>query len=226
MNALSKSGMDSAQVMLAQCEALARAGASHIELLHLGDVSVRNAKLPLLAFAMGNPDPACPAIGIFGGVHGLERIGAEVVLAFLHSLVMRLRWDTSLHAQLQSLRMVFMPLVNPGGLALGTRANPQGVDLMRNAPVESQGPVPWLVAGQRISPGLPWYRGPQGQAMQPESDALCGLVTRELLSHGMAMSVDCHSGFGMRDRIWFPFAHTAKPIAHLPEMHEIGRAHV
>ena len=118
--------------------------------------------LPVFAITLGNPDPAVPAVGFFGGVHGLERIGAEVVIAHLASLLTRLRWDSSLHRQLDALRLVFMPIVNPGGLARATRANPNGVDLMRNAPVEALDAVPWLIGGQRLSAGLPWFRGPAG----------------------------------------------------------------
>jgi hypothetical protein len=35
------------------------------------------------------------------------------------------------------------------------------------------------------------------------------------------LSVDCHSGFGTSDRIWFPYAHTRSPITHLAEMHAL-----
>lgn len=35
------------------------------------------------------------------------------------------------------------------------------------------------------------------------------------------MAVDCHSGFGVNDRIWFPYAHTVRPIDHLPEIHAL-----
>ena len=54
--------------------------------------------------------------------------------------------------------------------------------------------------------------------MQPESAALCLRVERELLGRPFAIALDCHSGFGMRDRIWFPFAHRRAPIAALPEL--------
>ena len=158
--------------------------------------------------ALGNPG-APAALGLFGGVHGLERIGSDVVITWLHSLAMRLPWDVSLHALLERVRLVFMPIVNPGGMLRGTRANPQGVDLMRNAPVDAQEPVPFLVGGQRISAGLPWYRGAHGGAMQSESTALCELVERELLGRPFSLAMDCHSGFGLRDRIWFPFAQSA-----------------
>ncbi|KQU80600.1 MULTISPECIES: M14 family zinc carboxypeptidase [unclassified Rhizobacter] len=175
-------------------------------------------RLPVIAVALGNPAPDIPAVGFFGGVHGLERIGSAVVMAHLRSLVMRLRWDESLHRQLDGVRMVFMPVVNPGGIARGTRANPQGVDLMRNAPVDARDRVPFLLGGQRLSASLPWYRGPAGAPMQPESAALCRVVEEDLLARPFSLTVDCHSGFGLRDRLWFPYAHTRAPMAHLPEM--------
>lgn len=181
-------------------------------------VEVAGRALPVPVLSLGSRDPEAPAIGFFGGVHGLERIGSQVVLSYLASLVARLRWDELLHQQLQGLRMVFMPLVNPGGLMLGTRANPAGVDLMRNAPVEAERPVPFMVGGQRLSASLPWYRGRAGAKLEPEAQALCQVVCDELLRHRAALSIDCHSGFGLDDRIWFPFAHSTKPILHLPEM--------
>ncbi len=173
---------------------------------------------PVYVITLGNPAPELPAVGYFGGVHGLERIGAEVVISHLHSLVMRLQWDSTLHRQLETVRLVFMPIVNPGGMLLGTRANPGGVDLMRNAPVDATEPVPFLVGGQRISAGLPWYRGAANQPMEIESQAVCDVITRELLPRQFSVSVDCHSGFGARDRIWFPYAHKRAPITHLAEM--------
>jgi hypothetical protein len=135
--------------------------------------------------------------------------------------VMRLRWDETLHRQLETIRLVFVPLVNPGGLVRGTRANPNGVDLMRNAPVDSSERVPYLIGGQRISPSLPWYRGVPGSRMEQESEALCRVVRDELLQRPFSIAVDCHSGFGLYDRVWFPFAHTARPIEHLPELHAL-----
>ncbi|KAI5915650.1 hypothetical protein [Thauera sp. 2A1] len=69
--------------------------------------------------AIGNPSPA---VGFFSGVPGVERIGSDVVLSHLRSVATRLRWDETLHNQLATMRMVFMPIINPGGLSLGTRA--------------------------------------------------------------------------------------------------------
>ena len=182
--------------------------------------SAPRGELPVYALAMGNPG-APSALGLFGGVHGLERIGSEVVMTWLHSLVTRLPWDVSLHSLLERVRLVFMPIVNPGGMLRGTRANPEGVDLMRNAPVDAQDAVPFLVGGQRISAGLPWYRGAREGPMQPESSALCEVVERELIGRPFSLALDCHSGFGLRDRIWFPFAHRRSPIAHLAQLHAL-----
>jgi predicted deacylase len=185
------------------------------------EVVVGHHRLPLTVLTLGNPDRNVPAVGIFGGVHGLERIGTEVVIAFLRALTMRLRWDGGLHRQLESLRLVFMPIVNPGGMLLATRANPNGVDLMRNAPVDARGPVPFLVGGHRRSNRLPWFRGPAGAPMEAESAVLCQVVADELLTRDFSIAIDCHSGFGVRDRLWFPYAHSAAPIACLAEFHAL-----
>lgn len=177
--------------------------------------------LPVHVLTLGNPD-ADACVGYFGGVHGLERIGSAVVIAWLDSLLSRLAWDTSLHQLLERLRIVFIPIVNPGGMLRGTRANPQGVDLMRNAPVEALDSVPFLVGGQRISSGLPWYRGRLGEAMQTESAMLCDVVQSEMHGRAFSLALDCHSGFGMRDRLWFPMAHHRRPIAHLAHLHALN----
>jgi predicted deacylase len=202
---------------------LVRDGGEHLACRVICEVATGNRTFAVHAVTLGNPDPAVPAVGIFGGVHGLERIGAEVALACLRSLVRRLRWDATLHHILEGLRVVVVPIVNPGGLWRGTRANPQGVDLMRNAPVDSIDGAAFLLGGQRVSPGLPWYRGTAGAPMQPEAQALCEVVESELLAHDFAISIDCHSGFGMNDRLWFPFAHTARPVEHLAELHALSR---
>jgi hypothetical protein len=209
--------------LLDELQRLLDEASGHVQIAAVCEVQAAGRSLPVHAVTLGNTSPEVPAVGFFGGVHGLERIGAEVVIAYLRHVLQRLAWDDLLQTQLQRLRMVFMPLVNPGGLLLGTRANPRGVDLMRNSPVESPHVLPMLLGGQRISARLPWYRGELGAPMEAESRALCEVVERELLTHAFSLSVDCHSGFGVRDRIWFPYAHTALPIAHLAELEAFAR---
>ena len=138
-------------------------GGRWLQVRELGQVQLRQVggalrRLPLLCVTLGNPDPACPGIGVFGGVHGLERIGSEVVLGCLHHYVHRLPWDGLLQQQLEHLRLVLMPLVNPGGLARGTRANPNGVDLMRNAPLQASEAVPFRWPSTAI-PASGWTTG-------------------------------------------------------------------
>jgi hypothetical protein len=184
-------------------------------------VQAGGRRFPVEAVCLGHPPPDAPAVGFFGGVHGLERIGTQVVLAFLANLVERLRWDELLHEQLGRVRLVFLPVVNPGGMWSMTRSNPQGVDLMRNAPIDARERVPFLVGGQRYSNRLPWYRGASDAPMEAEGRALCALVEEELLARPFSIALDCHSGFGLRDRIWFPHAHTTAPFPDLAEVHAL-----
>jgi hypothetical protein len=206
---------------LLELERVIEAAGSHAQCEVACRVAHDGRALPVYAVTLGNPDRSLPAVGYFGGVHGLERIGSRVVIAFLASLVMRLAWDAALRHLLERMRLVFMPILNPAGMLRGTRANPNGVDLMRNSPVDCLEPVPLLVGGQRISPGLPWYRGAAGAPMEPESRALCEWVERELGHRPFALALDCHSGFGMRDRLWFPYAHRRSPMPRLPELHAL-----
>ncbi len=203
---------------LTELERLMEMGRGHLEASVACEVSLSDKRFPVYRLTLGNPDPRLPAIGFFGGVHGLERIGTQVLLYFLQGLLARLEWDKSLHQLLRDVRLVFMPLINPGGMWQSTRCNPQGVDLMRNAPVEAAGRVPFLLGGHRISPNLPWYRGVAGAEMESENHALCRAVHEELLPRPFSIAVDCHSGFGSRDRIWFPYAHSVTPIPHLADI--------
>jgi hypothetical protein len=212
-----------------QLHRLMDAGREHVQVQSWGQAQAGGQSFPLYSLALGNPAPTAPAIGFFGGVHGLERIGAEVVLAFLRHVLQRLKWDATLHRHLEDMRWVFMPVVNPGGMWLRQRSNPNGVDLMRNSPTDAGRRALFLVGGQRMSAKLPWYRGavahdPVGDddvesRMETEARALCALVRAELLGRPFSLALDCHSGFGLRDRLWFPYAHTRRPIAHLAELH-------
>ena len=70
--------------VLPHLEQLARiidTGGAHFETRTLGEVDCQGQRLPLQSVSLGNPDPAAPAVGFFGGFHGLELLGAEVVLA-------------------------------------------------------------------------------------------------------------------------------------------------
>ncbi|RDK03215.1 M14 family zinc carboxypeptidase [Paraburkholderia lacunae] len=194
-------------------------GRATFEIRTVCETTVRGRQFAVHTASMGSTDPLAPAIGFFGGIHGLERIGSQLVLDYMRALLARLEWDELLVRQLQSVRLIFMPIVNPGGMWAATRANPNGVDLMRNAPQNADARVPLLAGGQRLGAWLPWYRGRQGAPMEPEATALLHVVETELAARPLSIALDCHSGYGWSDSIWFPYARTRKLMAHLPEMY-------
>lgn len=174
---------------------------------------------PLIALRFGPADPTLPTLALFGGVHGLERIGTRVVMAQLRTFLEMARWDRLTQGLLAQTRLLMVPLVNPVGMFLKLRANGNHVDLMRNAPVEAEGVPGWhLYAGQRLSPRLPWYRGPLAAPMEAEAQAVCDFVRRELFPARIALGVDVHSGYGRVDRLWFPYARTREPFPALAEV--------
>lgn len=190
----------------------------------LGHVPCQGDLLPIYALTLGNQVQDVPCVTYVAGVHGLERIGTQVVTAFLEGLLERLEWDQVTVDLLQRVRIHILPLVNPVGMYNNTRCNGQGIDLMRNAPVDSSEKTIWLGGGHRISPLLPWYRGKAGAPMQPEAQALCDFIVREVFPAPFSIVLDCHSGFGSRNQIWFPYARSRlEPIRHLKEMYYLRK---
>ena len=177
-------------------------------------VESKNKNYPLLSLHYGNPDG--PTLLFSGGVHGLERIGAQLTYSLLENFHQRLGWDETLQVMLQKIQIVFIPLVNPTGYFEGTRSNANGVDLMRNAPIDAEERTPWLLGGHRVSKWLPWYRG-----HAPEKESLFVFDTvKDILSRSnQLISLDAHSGFGFRDQLWFPFAGGSKPFSQLSELY-------
>lgn len=180
-------------------------------------VKVRSLELPVYGIVLGPQDPTVPTLLVTAGVHGLERIGSRVVISYLETLARLLQWDEMIAETFQRLRLVFVPIVNPGGMMMRRRSNPNGVDLMRNAPIEAEGKSRFpLVSGHRISPILPWYRGKEG--WESEGQALCDFARREVLGAKVSLALDIHSGFGTVDRLWFPYAKCHRPFPHISEM--------
>ncbi len=171
---------------------------------------------PIYTLALGSKDPSAPTLALVGGVHGQEKIGTQVVLSFLETLTELLLWDTMVHEYLARCRIVLMPIVNPVGMFLLTRHNGNRVDIMRNSPLESPEAIPFL-GGQRLSPYIPWYQGKRGAPMEVESQALCDFVRREVFPSRASIALDCHSGYGAVDRLWFPYAHSTRPYPDLAE---------
>lgn len=167
---------------------------------------------PIYSFCFGTQDPSAPCIVLTGGVHGLEKIGTLILLSYLDTLLNLSTWDRSLKMMLERCRLVVIPIVNPVGMYLGKRSNGNDVDLMRNAPIDADTRPTFLVGGHRISRHLPWYRGKKNLPMEPESQAVADIVARECFGRPFSLVLDIHSGFGLNDRLWFPYAYTKKPF--------------
>ncbi|MDD5462182.1 MAG: DUF2817 domain-containing protein [Methylococcales bacterium] len=188
----------------AHCEVIAR-------------IPYKTHQFPIHCITLGSKQPETPTLAFFGGVHGLEKIGSEVILSYMQTISRLLDWDEEFAARLEKSRLVFVPFVNPVGVYIGTRANGNGIDLMRNAPIDAEGATR-LYSGHRISPRLPWYRGSGGESkMEIEAQALCYVVQKHVFSSRLSITLDLHSGFGLRDRLWFPYASRKTPFSNLAE---------
>jgi hypothetical protein len=170
---------------------------------------------------IGSEDRSLPTLGLVGGVHGLERVGTHLVLAYLDSLFEQLQWDRDLHERLRHTRIVALPIVNPAGMHMGRRSNPRGVDLMRNAPVEAVNKPAFLLGGHRFSNKLPWFRGERGGSMELESQTLCDFMRAEVFPSLASLVLDVHSGFGSEDRLWYPYARTTSPFPRLRQVEKL-----
>lgn len=178
-------------------------------------IQYKGLEFPIHCITIGSNRPEVPALAFFGGVHGLEKIGSEVIMSYMQTLSHLLDWDGEFLSRLEKSRLVFVPFINPVGVYLGTRCNGNGVDLMRNSPVEGKGATR-IYSGQRITSRLPWYRGNQS-TMEKEALALCRVVDQQLFNSPLSIALDLHSGFGIRDRLWFPYASRKSPFAFIAE---------
>ncbi len=178
-------------------------------------VTLKELSVPVYRVDIGSDSPDIPVLLLVGGVHGLERIGAQVVISWLQNLLARMTWDQHLRVLLDKVHITLLPILNPGGMYLNQRSNPKGVDLMRNSPIAAQGQSTFMLGGQRLSPRLPWYTGAPEQGMEPENRALESVIQQLLPGRPFSVSLDCHSGFGWQDQIWFPYAYRKRPMRRI-----------
>jgi hypothetical protein len=201
---------------------------SLLEILHgkariaeLARVPLGTETFPIYSVALGSTDPAAPTLALVGGVHGQEKIGSQVVLSHLETVAELLQWDSVLQHFLERSRIVFLPIVNPVGMFLLRRSNGNRVDLMRNGPLQGRGRSTFLLGGQRISPFLPWYQGKAGAPMEVESQVLCDFIRKEVFPARVSIALDCHSGYGTVDRLWFPYSYSVGPFPDLAETYAL-----
>ncbi len=185
----------------------------------LAVIPYKNMEFPIHSITIGSENPEAPCLLLVGGVHGLERIGTQVINSVLSSTARALAWDEYFQEQMKHCRIVFVPLLNPVGMYRLSRSNGNGVDLMRNAPVNSDEPKQPFYGGHRLSARLPFYRGLESGPMEIENQVLWKLVQKQIFPSKVSIALDVHSGFGYQDRIWFPYARTRTPFPYLAQMH-------
>jgi hypothetical protein len=59
--------------------------------------------------------------------------------------------------------------------------------------------------------------------MQEEAQALCDFVRREIFPSRLVLSLDVHSGYAGKDRIWFPYAKSRRMIPHVAQAVQLKR---
>lgn len=202
---------------LLQLERLIRHYPQHLRPRTELTLNYQHHEFPLYSITLGSAHSTAPTLLLTGGMHGIERIGSQVLIAWLQSLLERLNWDAHLQQQLAHLQLVLMPILNPVGMYLNQRSNGNGVDLNRNAPVNAEGNVPLLGGGHRLGAFLPWYRGRKNAPMEIENIALEKIMQTQILTRPFALVIDLHSGFGTRDQLWFPYAYRKKPIHNIAD---------
>lgn len=186
----------------------------------LDAVFLNEKEFPIWGLSLGSEAADAPVFALFGGVHGIERIGSQVVLTYLNALVNRLKWDQTYHSLLRKIKIIAIPIINPAGMFLNSRSNLNGIDLMRNAPQDTRVNSKFLVSGHRVSASLPWYRGEKDGEMEKESAALMAFCKKRLFGAPFFLSLDIHSGFGLNDRIWHPYACS---LDHFPAYEQLEK---
>ncbi|WP_417336717.1 M14 family zinc carboxypeptidase [Halobacteriovorax marinus] len=184
-------------------------------------ISYKESSYPLHCFTIGSAPKNAPTLLLIGGVHGLEKVGTHVVISYLSFLFEQLKWNTDLQKIFQNFKIVAIPMVNPVGVAHNMRSNGKGVDLMRNSPTEAIDKSLFLIGGHRLGTFLPWYRGRKKDPMQIEAKALCDKVKSIVSQSSHCLALDFHSGFGLKDRLWYPYAKTSTPFSAQNQVEKI-----
>ncbi|WP_372652111.1 DUF2817 domain-containing protein [Halobacteriovorax sp.] len=189
----------------------------------LETIQYKDQSYPIHQFSIGDSKLNSPTLVLVGGVHGLEKIGTHVVLSYLNFLFEQLKWNQDLQSFFKNFNLIAIPMVNPVGVAHNKRSNGNGVDLMRNAPVDAINKSLFLIGGHRISPLLPWYRGKKGDPMQAEAKTLCDAIKRVISKSPKTLVIDFHSGFGLKDRLWYPYAKSSDQFPAIDQVNNIQK---
>jgi carboxypeptidase D len=95
--------------------------------------SVQGREILALRLSLAPDGAEVPELLIAGGIHGDEPPGTEMIMRLLQHLCEQAETEAVQHI-LQNCVLWLMPLMNPDGLAAGTRGNANNADLNRNFP--------------------------------------------------------------------------------------------
>ena len=169
----------------------------------LGEVDYKGYRTPVNAFFISHkPRPELPTIAFFSSFHGVEWIGSRVLVNFIEHLVREIKWDEDIKSLTEKVNICGILIVNPVGRIEGYRSNGNGIDLMRNAPVKAEHAIP-LLGGQKLSKHLPWY---MGEGLEKENEIVVKFLNDYVFPSSFKMTIDIHSAFLRRSRIWIPYA--------------------
>jgi hypothetical protein len=151
------------------------------------------------------------AVSLVSGVHGLETIGIRIHLDILKCLLNPKSTHFSPALAAGKFGVYSLPILNPAGVALETRANGRGVDLNRNSGINAEKAVPFF-GGHRLSPVLPYYRG---RTLERESRALYRFLCEYAWKVGrLHLSLDIQSGYGSQNYLWWPYSYSKTRVPH------------
>jgi protein MpaA len=109
----------------------------------LREVSPGFPTLPIIWLERKSPNPQAQVILLTGGMHGDEPAGLLAILDL---------WEQDAFSREVSWSL--LPCLNPGGMILGTRDNPDGIDLNRDFKQKRTAEIQWLTAAWEA--GGPW----------------------------------------------------------------------
>lgn len=189
---------------------IAKIGGKKVRLIQLGLSSLTGEgfQFPIYSLEIGTPKAIRQRpVGLVAGIHGLETIGIQILLNLLENIL-----NVESPCYMQEIKngdigIVSIPIVNPGGIAVKSRSNPLGVDLMRNSGIKAERPL-FFFGGQTFSDKLPFF---QGKGLEIESKIFMNFIDEYffgLSNNSLAFVLDIHSGFGFKDRMWWPYAFT------------------
>jgi protein MpaA len=120
---------------------------------------------PILSYTLGD-GPA--ALLVIGGIHGAPEINSSALVWQLLTY-----FAEEPDAMPEGVSLVFVPEVNPDGIANDTRELADGVDPNRNWPTEDWSPDSYAPGGRRLEGG-----GGEAPLSEPETIALAEFIER------------------------------------------------